>query len=120
SSAESPKTAIDAFIASYDEELNLVYKEYQVMVTKKKNPCRDAMYAYRCQAIGTKEKLYMWDKGETVDSAIKLSDEEKVAVKKLMNAKVPGEELYDVKKAGIESKMLATLREKFETGFKGI
>ena len=83
---QRPKASIDAFILAFGDELEIVLKDYQVVLQKKGNFCR----RYHCSTIGkygydwVERKLYEI----TNDKPIPLSEREKLAMERLLHVYV--------------------------------
>lgn len=86
-----PKISIDCFITVYRNEIEKLYKGYQVIITKKQKRkdglLRIGQYEY--------QKKYKWEKGRCFNSAtnkeIKLSDSETALIENLFNMRRFGE-----------------------------
>ena len=94
-----PKIAVDAFITSYRNYIEVVHSGYQLIIRKKENPCASLFkpHSLGCSSIG--QYLYFWyydDKKNTLyfketGEPVKLSDKEKLLIEKLANSKRFGE-----------------------------
>lgn len=85
-SDQRPKAPIDAFIHAFGDELELVHKDYQLVVRKKGTFCR----RYHCSTIGNygydwiERALYQLDN----DRLITLSEKEKLALERVLRVYV--------------------------------
>jgi hypothetical protein len=90
-----PKIAIDAFITSYRNSLEVVHSGYQLIIRKQENPCASLHkpHSFGCSSIG--QYLYFWHYDEKQNTLylketgepVKLSEKEKHLIEKLANSK---------------------------------
>jgi len=94
-----PKIAVDAFITSYRNSIEVVHSGYQVFIRKQENPCASLIkpHSFGCSPIG--QYLYFWYYDEKQNmlylketgEPVKLSDKEKHLIEKLANSNRFGE-----------------------------
>lgn len=75
-----PRPAIDAFLAAYANEIEPVYRGYQVIVRKRRDPC--AYSKGSCSPIGS--YTYLWSSRKLVSQGtgetVELTDPERLAI----------------------------------------
>jgi hypothetical protein len=80
-----PRPAIDAFLAAYANEIELVHREYQVVVRKRGDPC--AYSKGSCSPIGS--YTYLWSSGMLVSQrtgkTVELADRERLAIERYLS-----------------------------------
>jgi len=120
-----PRIAIDSFITSYRNALEVVYRGYQVFIKKRENPCAHfpippigctpfAQYVYVWNWNGNNE-LYR----QALDEPLELSKREKQLIESLIRSTTFGSETVFPDDAMVNDGHFIKLRERLKLDFTG-
>ena len=91
-----PRIAVDSFITSYRNSLEVIYRGYQMFIRKREGFCdRFPIPPIGCSPVGQYIYVWNWDFNNQLysrdtDEPLELSDREKVLIEQLINSTVFG------------------------------
>jgi predicted O-methyltransferase YrrM len=118
-----PQMAIDSFITSYRNVLEVVYHGYQVFIKKRENPChRFSIPPIGCTPFG--QYVYVWNYNginelyqRTMDEPLPLSNREKQLIESVIRSTRFGEETALPDDALLKDRDFIQLRERLQLDF---
>ncbi len=124
-----PQTAIDSFITTYRNYIEVVHHGYQVVIKKRKNPsayCESLKpFPHGCSPIG--QYVYVWGRGrenelypQDMSEPIKLSDEEKHLIERLLKSTKFGKTELHLECTLLEDKNFLQLNKRLKLDFTNI
>lgn len=118
-----PRIAIDSFITSYRNTLEVVHRGYQVFIKKRENPCDHfPIPPIGCTPFG--QYVYVWNYNgnnelyrQALDKPIELSSREKQLIELLIRSTTFGSERVVPDDALVDDKDFIQLRERLNLDF---
>jgi hypothetical protein len=118
-----PRIAIDSFIASYRNVLEVVYRGYQVFIKKRENPCDHfPIPPIGCSPFG--QYVYVWNYNgnnelyrQAMDEPLELSNREKQLIESLIRSTTFGKETVSPDDAMVNDRDFIMLRERLKLDF---
>jgi predicted O-methyltransferase YrrM len=114
-----PALAINAFVSSFAREIRIVHRQYQMILTKRPDPCEPVHYE-ACSVLGP--YLYDWREGGRLLTAadlreVPLARDEKDVIEEILRNKRLGQPEPTVPRALQGSARFRRLNEKLALGF---
>ncbi len=121
-----PKIAIDSFITSYRNYLEVVHREYQIFIRKRKSPCGSfSTHSLGCSPIG--QYIYIWNwEGENelyrqdTGEPVKLSGRERRLIERLIKSARFGRTKLFLDSKMLKNKDFINLSERLKLDFTNI
>jgi predicted O-methyltransferase YrrM len=118
-----PRIAIDSFITSYRNALEVVHRGYQVFIQKRENPCDHfPIPPIGCTSFGQYVYVWNWNGNnelyrQAMDEPLKLSNREKQLIESLIRSTTFGSETVFPDDAMVKDKDYIQLRERLKLDF---
>ena len=118
-----PRIAVDSFITSYRNALEVVHRGYQVFIKKRRNPCdRFPIPPIGCSPFGQYVYVWNWNGNnelyqQALDKPIEVSKKEKEIIESLIKATTFGRETVLLDDAIVNDKDFIKLRERLKLDF---
>ena len=118
-----PRIAIDSFITSYRNALEVVYRGYQVFIKKRENPCDHLpLPPIGCSPFGQYVYVWNWNGNnelyrQALDEPLELSGREKQLIESVIKSTTFGRETVFPDDAMVNDKDFIKLRERLKLNF---
>ena len=106
-----PRTAIDAFITAYRDSLEIIHRDFQVILRKRENPC---LLEFACSPIG--KARYHWMRKKLYDAEtgkpIEISGKDEAWIRELIKSREWGDNRYLMEPRVLKDEAFIALTEK--------